>query len=205
MAGTGSIIRVRKLKGLGQLDKPDSWMGASLPVVLGGGVAMATSVGIRHLITPTSEMQANMMRYAPWIGMGAGLLTAGIFAATVSQPAGLAAAAAATGVAGAILAADWVTRRKLAANAPGETVDAMTPYIGAVVMEPHASRGYGAGPLGAYETYMLSGQQQGTGAIVPEYSQTPGTAGVGAYGDVVNLQGISPGAFGTPGFQVAGR
>lgn len=205
---TGSVIRVRRLKGLGELNKPDTWLGASGPPTLGGGVAALTTLGIRHLITPTSEMQRTMMKWAPLWGLGAGLLTSLLLSWTSGQPAGLSAASAAAGVSGAIMLSEALLRPKLAASYP-EASAAMTPYglgaayqtymmsgarTGAMVMEPHASRGYGA-------------QGGSVGAIVPEY----GTQGLGAYGDQVALQGggnlgsVSPTAFGTPGFNVAGR
>lgn len=188
----GSVIRVRRTQGLGQLDNPKSIAGASVPPALGGAVAAATTVGLR-MMKPTSETQITMMRNAPWIGLGAGLLTAGLLGMAIKPPAGWSAAASATAVASAMLWSEYAAREKLKLVASGETLDAMKQYgLGAIVMEPHASRGYGRGPMGA---------------IVPEYSNTAGVGGrrsLAAYGDVVNLANVNPNAFGTPGFSVAG-
>jgi hypothetical protein len=190
----GSVIRVRRTQGLGQLDNPRSIAGAAIPPTIGGAVTAATTVGIR-MMQPKTETQINMMRNAPLIGIGAGLVTSLLLGWSLKPPAGWSSAAATTAVGGALLVSEYYARESLKKVASGETVDAMKPYglgrMGAVVMEPHASRGYGRGPMGA---------------IVPEYSNTRGLSGhrTGAYGDVVNLGSVNPNAFGTPGFRVAG-
>lgn len=186
----GSIIRVRTA-GFGELSKPASWMGAAMPATIGGLTATAVTVGLRHFMTPTSDMQMKLMQYAPWVGLGAGMLTALMISWTSGRPAGIGVAAGATAVASAMMLGEWAAGKRLKEVASGETVDAMKKYglgggrLGAIVFEPHASRGYGAGPMGA---------------IVPVMSRS----GTGAYGDVVNLSGVNASAFGTPGFNVSG-
>lgn len=204
----GSIVRVRRLGQAdmeGGLDDPESIVGSTLPALLGGGAAILTTVGIRHLMKPTTDMQMNMAQYAPWIGLGSGLLTSLSLAWLAGQPAAWQAATASIVVTTGLMLSEWAARKKFNQIASGEQLDVMAQYglgpnripannagaagvraivpeyagtsgLAAVVMEPHAARGYGSG-----------------------------THGVGAYGDTVNLQGvrgISSGAFGTPGFNV---
>jgi hypothetical protein len=167
-------------------------MGSALPATIGGGVATAVTVGLRQFMLPTSEMQMKLMQNAPWVGLGAGLLTSMMLSWTSGRPAGVAAAAGATAVATAMLVGEWSAGQRLKEVASGETLDAMQRYglaggrLSAIVMEPHASRGYGQGPLGA---------------IVPVYSNTQALS---AYGDEVNLGNINASAFGTPAFNVSG-
>jgi hypothetical protein len=184
----GSIITVRTA-GLGELSKPNTWFGAAMPATIGGLTAAAVTVGLRHFMKPTSEMQMKLMEYAPWLGLGAGFLTAMMITWTSGKPAGLGVAAGASAVATAMMVGEWAAGKKLAQVATAETASAMKPYglgrLSAIVMEPTASRGYGAGPVGA---------------IVPTVSRS----GTGAYGDEVNLAGVNSSAFGTPGFHVSG-
>lgn len=182
---TGSVYRVRKVKGLGQLDDPKSWMGAAGPTLIGGAATALTVVGIRHLVTPTSEMQRKMQAYSPWIGLGVGLLSSFAMSLLAGQPAAVAGASGSIIVSGSMLLQEALVRRKVATVAPA-AAPALAPYglgnvgrFGAVVFEPTSARGYGSGG-------------PGTGAIVPERGPD--------YGDQVNLQGIGPEAFGSPGF-----
>jgi len=198
----GSIIRVRRLRGTGAISDPASVMGSVLPPLLGGGVAILTTVGIRHLMEPTSETQVQIARFAPYIGAASGVVTALALAWTTGQPAAASAAATVAVVTLGFALSEWAARRKLKDLASGETLDAVRRYglarvgrtgaivpeyggtrgVGAIVMEPQASRGYGAGPLGRTRRM-----------------------GTGAYGDVVTLGNINAAAFGSPGFQVAGQ
>lgn len=193
----GSVIRVRKMQGLGQLDRPSSWMGSAGPAAIGGLTAAGTAIGLRYFMKPTSDAQMTLLQNAPYVGLGTGLLASLLVSMTSGKPAGVGVAAGATVVTAVMAASEMMAKQRLAEVAAGGTLDAMKPYglgrgTGAIVMEPHASRGYGAGPLGS-----------GVGAIVATYSSAP-RRGVGAYGDVVNLNGINPSAFGTQGFNVQG-
>ena len=181
----GSIIRVTRV---GSLSDPKSGAGATMPVILGGGVTLAVTVGIRQMVQPTSDTNVKIIENAPLVGSVAGLTLAGVLYAMRMQPAGLAAAAAAAMVGLGMWGLEYSAKMKAqqiasGAQAPASTsgLRAVVPEysmrgtrglgrgMGAIVMEPQASRGYGAGPLGAY-------------------------------GETVNLGAINPGAFGTPGF-----
>lgn len=191
--GMGSVIRVRRVNGLGQLNNPSSTVGATVPVLLGGGVAALTTIGISQWMQPTPE-NAAFMKNAPWLGLGVGILAAlGLGAMTKKR------ATTAMGVGGAVITTlafmlpSWMasmgspmasnggTAGRLGAVVPEYSMRGLGRRgVGAIVMEPQASRGYGAGPLGR-----------------------GGRRGMGSYGEVVNLGQINPRAFGTPGFQLS--
>lgn len=194
----GSVISVRRMRGLGQLRSPGSPMGAVVPVVLGAGAAATTVIGLRHLMTPTTDAQMKIMEYAPWIGTGVGLLAALGMGYSVGRPAGLSTAAGTIAVTAAMMIGEWAARQRLRQVASGETLEAM--------------RRYGLGRTGAIvPEYSSDGMSGGTrapvGALVWDQAQRQpsNVGGVGAYGDVVNLGSINSSAFGEPGFRVAGR
>ncbi len=191
--GTGSVIRVRRANSLGQLRNPNSVAGAAIPVLAGGGVATITTIGLTSWMQPTAQ-NAPFMRNAPWIGLGAGVLTSmGLGAMTRKT------ATTTMGVASSIVAAlaflmpGWISAMGnggVAANGATAGVGAVVPEYsrgvgrsgtGAIVMEPHASRGYGAGALGA-------GRRRG----------------MGSYGEVVNLGAINSSVFGSAPFKLSG-
>jgi hypothetical protein len=158
-------------------------MGAAMPVVLGGGVAALTTIGIRQYMTPTTPAQMGVVKNAPWWGMGAGSLVSLAMWNMTGRPAGVAALTAALTVGMGMVVAEMAAKMRMT-NGNGGTagVGAVVPEysmagagrggMGAIVMEDHASRGYGAGPLG------------------------------GRYGETVNLGAVNTSAFGTPGFQL---
>jgi hypothetical protein len=174
--------------------------GAALPVAIGGGVAAMTTIGIRHYMKPETETQLNVVKQAPWIGIGAGTLVSLAMFNMASQPAGVAGMVAAALVGVTMLTSEAAAKARLDAAvaqtdmvgangaAPVAGFGAVVPEyssmrglparrgrgMGAIAMEPHASRGYGAGPLGAY-------------------------------GETVNLGNINASVFGTPGFQLGRR
>jgi len=178
--GMGSIIRVSRI---GNLSDPRSGAGAILPVVIGGGVTIAVTLGIRQMVEPTTGVDSNatLLENAPLVGGLAGVIVGGVLYAMKMQPAGLAAGAGALIAAGAMWGLEKAADMK-AATAPitAAGLRAVVPEysmrglgrggMGAIVMESQASRGNGAGPLGSY-------------------------------GETVNLGAINPGAFGTPGFR----
>jgi hypothetical protein len=191
----GSVIRIRRTSGLGklgQLNKPSSVTGSYIPPLLGALAAAGTAIALR-MMTPRTEYQMMLMEKANWVGGAAGTVAALLLGAMSGRPAGYAAAAGATGVSLAMGISEMIARNRVAQMMPadaGPPVDPVAGLLGAIVMEPHASRGSGAGALGA---------------IVPEYSNTRGLRGrVGAYGDQVNLANVNQQAFGTPGFNVSG-
>lgn len=187
----GTVVRVRRLRGLGAVGNPSSVAGSAMPPTIGAGVVALVAIGLRYMMSPTTELQMKAMEFAPYIGMGTGLATAIALGYTVGRPAGMSAAAAAVGTGSAMLLAEYAAGQRLRQVASGETTDAMRPYgMGAIVPE-FGTRGVG-NPLAAI-------------VMEPHASRPVGNAGVGAYGDVVNLSGINSDAFGTKAFHVAGR
>jgi hypothetical protein len=178
--GTGSIIRVRRL---GQLKKGELAQSA-MPVIIGGGTAAVTTIAV-HQMTPTSPMQLALVRNAPWVGVGVGVLASLAVWNLQNARAGAGALTAAITVGIGLAAVEYAAGMRMGAgNGNGNAVagvGAIVPEygvagagrggMGAIAMEPHASRGYGAGPLGSY-------------------------------GEVVNLGQVNASAFGTPGFTV---
>ena len=184
----GSVIRIRQ-KGVGQLNRPSSIVGSYAPALIGGLATAAITIALR-MMTPKTEMQMRIMEFAPWIGGLSGTVIALLVGSMSGRPAGYGVAAGSTVVSVAMIASEAMAKTRLASAGTGGLFGRRR--LGAIVMEPHASRGYGAGPLGA---------------IVPEYANTRGLSGgrqLGAYGDTVNLGNVNQGAFGTPGFNVRG-
>lgn len=179
---------------LGQLNKPSSIVGSYGPALIGGLATAGITIALR-MMQPKTEMQLRLMENAPWVGGAGGTVIALLVGMMSGRPAGYGVAAGSTVVTLAMSASEAMAKQRLAAN--GGNGNAVAGLLGghrtgAIVMEPQASRGYGAGPLGA---------------IVPEYANTRGLRGrpgVGAYGDTVNLANVNQGAFGTPGFNVRG-
>lgn len=193
--GVGAAITVTRM---GSLSDPKSGAGAILPVLLGGGVTVAVTLGIRQMMEPSAvpgeDSNATIIENAPLLGGLAGLVVGGALFAMKMQPAGLAASAGAVVAALGMWGLEKAAEMKAAAMVEAATLPpavglpgirglrAVVPEysmrglggggqgLGAIVMEQQASRGYGAGPLGSY-------------------------------GETVNLGAINPGAFGTPGFR----
>lgn len=176
--GTGSVIRVRRMRGLGQLNNPSSMTGSFWPPMIGGGAAAVTTIGIRQFVRPTTEWMQQLQEYAPWVGLAVGSLAAWGLGTMNKRATGWSAAAGA----GAVTLGTVMMEMAAKANFGTDGLGAIVPEygnMGAIVMEPQASRGYGAGALG-------------------------NRAGVGGdYGEVVNLGNINTSAFGTPGFQIS--
>jgi len=87
--GVGSVLQVRQLSGLGAMRSPNTVMGALLPVAVGGVVAGGTMIGIRSFMHPDTSAKANVMEYAPWVGLGAGVIAGLALWNMSSQAAGL--------------------------------------------------------------------------------------------------------------------
>lgn len=186
--GMGSIIRVTPLSGggMGAVKRPHSFAGSAVPVLVGGGVAAATAIGIRYYMTPTTQTQMSVVDNAPLIGVGTGAIVGLAMWNLVSQPAGVAALVSALAVGGAMMASEAAAKSRLThVAAPTTTAGfgAVVPEysaaprrsgVGAITMESHASRGYGSGALGSY-------------------------------GETVNLGAVNIRAFGTPGAYMGAR
>ena len=188
----GSIYQVQPL---GAVSDPHSPMGPFVPG-LGGALATAvTTLGLRYGMKPTTQTQMNVMKYAPWIGIGVGELVAMIFGYSTGKASGMAAgsAAALTGV--VMVTSDYFGGKKLselsASRTSASITDAMAPYgLGAIVAE------YGSQPGRP--------RQLGNGGQLGEIVwQKQNTRGVGAYGDQVRLRVVTQSAYGTPGFSIS--
>jgi len=183
------MITVRKLSGagVGDIKNPNSVAGSTFPVIIGGGVTLAVTLGIRTMMAPTAA-NATVRQNAEWIGAGAGVLAGLALWSLTSQPGGAAAIATSILVGGAMWGLEYAAQKTAAsAVATAQTsgvLGAIVPEysmrgtrgVGAIVMEPTAGRGYGSGAVGR----------------------------LGSYGETVNLGSINPNAFGTSGASLAG-
>jgi hypothetical protein len=188
--GVGSVIRVSQVGGIAD---PKSVAGSLLPVLIGGGVTIAVTVGVRQYVEPKDESDLSLIKNAPLIGGAAGLVVGGVLWAMKMQPAGLAAGAGALVAALGMWGLEYAAQMKAEAMAEAATAPGGTAGLRAIVPEygVRGTRGLGSG--------------RGMGAIVMEPSASRGNNMRGAYGETVNLGGINPGAFGTPGFHFGGR
>ena len=188
----GSIITVRRGRGMGQLD-----MEGLLPVLIGGGLTALTALGIRHFVKPSEgETNKTLFKWAPLVGHAVGVASSAALYFLGGRNMNAAAqsflSATAVGLYG--VASDMIVKEKA-----GQFALAFAEAAPAA-----AGNGNGNG----------NGTVEGFGAIVPEYSRGMGAiameqigpggrrAGtIGSYGEVVSLNGINTNAFGTPGFQ----
>jgi hypothetical protein len=182
--GMGSIITVRRSKGMGQLDAT-----TLMPVALGGGLSALTAIALRYFVDPSAgTTQSMLVKWAPAFGLATGSL-ASLALFMMGGNAGMEQATraflSALVVSGAGLGSDMVLREK--------------PAIAATIISAPALAGYGMGAI----VPEYSRQPGGMGAIVMEpvgpSGQRAGTIG-GIYGETVNLAGVNTSAFGTPGF-----
>jgi hypothetical protein len=194
--GMGTIITVRR--GMGAL--PGGAMGeAIIPPAVGGIVTALVTLAIRQMISPTQgPTQGTLVRYAPWFGALGGVVASLALMLLGGSRAAISGAIATLGVTLGLAGQDMILRQRGA-----EVLAALPPPSTATT----GTAGYGR-RLG-----------RGAGAIVPEYSRRPGMGAmvlepVGPsgkragtlgrsrdYGEVVSLQGLNVGAFGTPGFR----
>lgn len=199
--GFGSIISIRR--GMGAL--PGGVMGqAIIPGVVGASVTAAVALAIRWFVDPAAgNTQRMLVRWAWLFGHAAGLVASLGLLMIGGTPAATSSFVAATGVGLGLFGSDYLYQSK------GGAILASMASSDAGASDTSAAAGGGTSGIG---------RRRGTGAIVPEYSQRQLPSGVGAivmenvgpsgrragtigsYGETVTLQGINPGAFGTPGF-----
>lgn len=189
--GMGSIIRVRRLNGLGFLK------GSTGPIMapaIGGATAALTTLGVKYFVDPAkSELNDKLVRWSWLVGHGAGLLASGMiyfFGGRNRQARALAmgSAAGATVVGLGFAGLEQVKKMQLeSAGLPASTAEAAA--TGAT--DPVT----GAQGFGAIVYQQLRGP--GMGAIVAE----PAMNGLGSYGETVSLRGVNTSVFGTPGFR----
>ena len=196
--GMGSAI---SLSGLGKVKSSRGLMNFVLPTAVGVLVPAATIAAARYWAQPsTGPTQAFIYKNAPWLGLGAGLVSAGALYMMSRGPAApLAAGIAATGVALTSFVHDQIV-----------VGDAREAYITSMAREGTAApdtANNGTNGLGSYFTQRPNGA---LGAAVAQLSEMNGvvmspTNGVGyaAYtgGETVNLGAVNSSAFGTPGFR----
>jgi len=187
--GTGSIITVRKSRrrGMGMLGGKNSQ--AILAPLIGGGVSLLTTLGVRYYVTPDTETKQKVVKWSWLVGHGAGVLSAlALYALNrKDMTAALGAVTSATVVGLGFFANDWLTTQS----------DAAPRVMAALTAATSQAAGNGSGNgTGAIVMQQLEGGRRGTGAIVPEYSR----GGMGSYGEEVALSGVNTSVFGTPGF-----
>lgn len=200
MRGFGSVITVRPaMRGMGRLSGLGRGLGRGfgrmggmlmglLAPLLGLGVPAAVILAIRAQVDPArGATQQKLVKYAPAIGFGAGVVTSLVTGMLGGMGAGLTTVAGGAVSAGSFAGYDYVRQRygaridgALASGSAGSTGTAPT---GVIVPE-------------------FRGLPARTGAIVMEQAQTgPGAVtGLGRPGQVINLGSVNPGVFGTPGF-----
>lgn len=181
MRGLGNLITVRR--SLGFLD-----MGSLMPMLVGGGVAAATALGIRWFVDPNQgTTQQMLVRWANLFGFGVGALASVLWMMIGGgRTAGVAFLSAGT-VSAFGLANDFVMKERAA------------PVLAAIASSGAAMQMPGTAGVGA----IVPEYGNGMGALVMEQmgpgGRRPGS--IGSYGEVVSLQGVNVGAFGTAPFR----
>jgi hypothetical protein len=203
----GSAI---SLRGLGKVKSSRGIMSFVLPTAVGVLVPAAVIASARYFAKPAeSETQASIYKNAPWLGLGAGLVSAGaLYFMSRGAAAPLAATVAATGVALTSYVHDQIVIGSgndsflipnMATRRAAEEARAATPPAPPPTPDTAPAAG-----LGSYFTQRPNGA---LGAAVPQLngvvmSPTNGL-GYSAYtgGETVNLGAVNSSAFGTPGFR----
>lgn len=201
--GTGNIITMRRLRGLGRLNNPSSFMGSALPPLLGVGLTALTTVATRYWAKPSEgETPKALFKWAPGIGLAVGsVFSLGLYYLG-GAPAAISGFTGSLATSGGLMLHDHIVKNNI-----GEFSLAL----------PASVAGNGGGDLEGYRRRMA-----GMGVVVPERRLAGGqTRGIvyedaasrdprrrygatGSYGETVNVpgnvSGLSPSAFGTPGY-----
>lgn len=161
------------------------FMGTAVPGLVGAGVCIASTLGIRAFVRPTTDVMAKVFKFAPFIGAGLGVIAAaplGLAGASMNQQVATAASSLAAGI--GVFAVE-----RLNASVPGAEL----------ALAPSPSVGTTAGLRALTAEIRTPGQLRG---VVME----PMNGLKGSYGDTVNASGMSgafnPNAFGRPQSQV---
>lgn len=210
--GMGSAI---SLRGLGAVKSSRGIMNFVLPTAVGVLVPAAVIASARYFAKPSeSKTQESIYKNAPWLGLGAGLVSAGaMYVMSRGMAAPLATGIAATGVALTSFVHDQIVIGagndsflipNMATRRLEEEARTATPPPPPPGGDAGAGAGAGTNGLGSYFTQRPNGA---LGAAVPQLNgvvMSP-TNGVGyaAYtgGETVNLGAVNSSAFGTPGFR----
>lgn len=198
--GTGSVIAVRTLSGLGKVGRPGSTLGAVVPPLVGGGVAGAALLLVEHFGKPSagqlaSDTMVSLAENSEFVSAGAGALASAAIWGIYGAPAGVAALAAAAAVSGTVIA----YRQLLKSESTAVTDPASGPTVGTNGLAGrYRMRLRGTGAIVAQRA--IPGQYGNLGAIVMEPSKLRGLGD--PRGETVSLGAVNPGAFGTPGFNI---
>jgi hypothetical protein len=198
--GVGTTVTLR---GFGKLGTE---MSALLPVLLGAGVTGGTMLGARYFTipgdgTPQTDTQKSVYKYAPWIGLLAGAVTAVAVYMLGKGKAGMGAAIATIGTSAAVTGIGVAADQILAGTDANAAIAAQA--LRAPDSSSHAGFGsmYTMRPNGMGAVVMEP--VRGLGAVVPQLSSGGmGDLGYTSYvgGEKVNLSGVNEGAFGTRQF-----
>jgi hypothetical protein len=201
--GMGSAI---SLRGLGAVKSSRGIMNFVLPTAVGVLVPAAVIASARHFAKPSeSPTQEKIYKYAPWLGLGAGLVSAGaMYVMSRGMAAPIATSVAATGVALTSFVHDQIVVGDARATTLTPNMATRSAEAPAAPPGGGAASNTGTNGLGSYFTQRPNGA---LGAAVPQLNgvvMSP-TNGVGyaAYtgGETVNLGAVNSSAFGTPGFR----
>lgn len=191
--GVGQTITIRRMRGLGQLKNPRSFMGAALPPVLGGGLTGTAILATRYFAKPSEGETPRMLyKWAPLVGLGVGGAGSLAMYYLAGAPAAVSSFAASLAVSAMQLIHDYMLKDQL-----GEFQLAQ--------MSAGAPAGNGTQGMGVVVPQRLMGAGNGMQGIVmePTAERDPlRRYGLGAtgYGEEVSLGSVNPRAFGTPGF-----
>lgn len=214
-SGMGSAI---SLRGLGKVKSSRGIVSFVLPTAVGVLVPAATIAAARYFAKPSeSPTQEFIYKNAPWLGLGAGLVSAGaLYMMSRGAAAPLAAGVAATGVALTSFVHDQIVvgSGKESFLIPNMATRQRDEELRAAANNAGAGAGAGAGaetptpgPTAGLGSYFTQRPNGALGAAVPQLngvvmSPTNGL-GYAAYtgGETVNLGAVNSSAFGTPGFR----
>ncbi len=170
---------------VGQLDDPDSIVGAGFPALVGGTVALLAGMGLQRMSVPANgaamtETQKFIAKHYGILGIGAGGIAALGMGAFYDMP-------QATG------------------TFAGALVVGLTMWIPRMMANNGSSNAVGNGYMFGAIVPQVAPVPHSTGAIAySEQQGSPFQARGPAAGQVVSLGALNPSAFGTPGFSVAG-
>jgi hypothetical protein len=179
---TGSVITTRRLNGVGNLKSTNSFVGAFVPPVIGGGVTGGTALAVQHFTAPGAGAMGMAHDWSPVVGMAAGGLSSLALKMLVGTPQALASLGSSL-IMGAVLLVDKYLDAPAATSGLGR---GRRRHMGAIVAEQMA--GLPAGGVGAI-------------VMTPAADMTQ-SYGYQGGGETVSLGSINPAAFGTPGFQM---
>lgn len=186
--GTGSVITMRRLKGVGALNRPASFAGAFLPPLIGGGVTGIALLATRYWAKPSEGQTPRMLfKYAPAVGFGAGALASIAMYWFAGAPAMLSSMASSLITAAIPMAQDMMLKTRLGeyqlaladvnGNGGGDTagLGVIVPQrisggTGAIMFQPTSQvdpyQRYGVSGLGSNDMFGQTVSLQGTGSAI---------------------------------------